>query len=188
MISDIGKKIKELRTSNEMTLKDLSLKTNLSISFLSQLERGLTTIAIDTLETIAKVFDKEISYFFTKENKDIKDKVIKRSYERDDYNIINKNFINYNLSNELKGKDILPRLIEITPMETSEHVKSYEHEGEEFIYILEGRLTLLLDLEEHILNPGDSAHYKSKQPHNWANYTNKTVKFIAISVPNKIDK
>lgn len=52
MIADVGKKIKELRTNKNLTLKDLSAKTNLSIGFLSQLERGLTTIAIDSLETI----------------------------------------------------------------------------------------------------------------------------------------
>ncbi|MDO7205343.1 helix-turn-helix transcriptional regulator [Paraclostridium bifermentans] len=47
-----------------MTLKDLSEKTNLSIGFLSQLERGLTSIATDTLGSIADVFEVELSYFF----------------------------------------------------------------------------------------------------------------------------
>ena len=48
MIDDIGKKIKKLRTNKKLTLKELSERTNLSIGFLSQLERGLTTVAIDS--------------------------------------------------------------------------------------------------------------------------------------------
>ncbi len=46
---DIGAKIKQLRTQKQMTLKDMSEKTNLSIGFLSQLERGLTSVATDSL-------------------------------------------------------------------------------------------------------------------------------------------
>ena len=66
MNEHIGAKIKHLRTQRKMTLKDLSEKTNLSIGFLSQLERGLTSIATDTLGTIADVFEVELSYFFLK--------------------------------------------------------------------------------------------------------------------------
>ena len=50
----IGLKIKELRNSKKFTLKYLSEETNLSIGFLSQLERGMTSVAIDTLAKIAK--------------------------------------------------------------------------------------------------------------------------------------
>lgn len=64
MIDDIGKKIKKLRTNKKLTLKELSEKTNLSIGFLSQLERGLTTVAIDSLTKIAKELDVSLTYFF----------------------------------------------------------------------------------------------------------------------------
>ncbi len=65
MIDDIGKKIKKLRTNKKLTLKELSERTNLSIGFLSQLERGLTTVAIDSLTKIAKELDVNLTYFFS---------------------------------------------------------------------------------------------------------------------------
>ena len=61
----IGLRIKNLRTEKKYTLKYLSENTGLSIGFLSQLERGMTSIAIDSLDKISKVLDVELSSFFT---------------------------------------------------------------------------------------------------------------------------
>ena len=50
--TDIGSKIKKYRKEKKYTLKNLSEQTGLSIGFLSQLERGITTIAIDSLANV----------------------------------------------------------------------------------------------------------------------------------------
>ena len=50
MKQEAGKWLKKLRTERQITLEQLSKKTGLSVGFLSQFERGLTSIAIDTLE------------------------------------------------------------------------------------------------------------------------------------------
>ena len=60
----IGEKIKALRTAQNLTLKQLSEMTNLSIGFLSQMERGLSSIAIDTLENVANVLGVSLGSFF----------------------------------------------------------------------------------------------------------------------------
>ncbi|CEQ17072.1 helix-turn-helix domain-containing protein [Paraclostridium sordellii] len=182
MNEHIGAKIKHLRTQRKMTLKDLSEKTNLSIGFLSQLERGLTSIATDTLGNIADVFEVELSYFFLKPR--TKKKPIIRSYEKEVFNICTSGCIQYNLSNNLKEKIMLPRLVDILPNNTEEDIQSYMHDGEEFLYVLEGTLTLFLDGEEHELYPGDSIHYNSSHNHNWANYTNKMVRILVVATPN----
>ena len=182
MREDIGLKIKELRTQSKMTLKELSEKSNLSIGFLSQLERGLTSIATDTLQNIGDVFGVELSYFFLKPRN--KKNKIMRSYEKEVFNICTSGCIQYNLSNDLSDKVITPRLIEIIPTNTSEDIKSYNHEGEEFVYVLEGILTLFLEEQEYELYPGDSIHYSSLKDHNWANYTNKMVKLLVAATPN----
>ena len=48
-----------------MTLKELSEKTKLSIGFLSQMERGITAVATDSLSEIAEALGVDLSYFFT---------------------------------------------------------------------------------------------------------------------------
>lgn len=182
MNKDIGGKVKQLRTQKKMTLKDLSEKTELSVGFLSQLERGLTSIATDTLGKIAEIFEVDISYFFAKPR--LAKTPIVRSYEKELFNICTLGCIQYNLSNDLKEKSMFPRLVEILPNNTQEEIQSYMHEGEEFVYVLEGILTVFLNDEQFELYPGDSIHYNSYTDHNWANYTNKMVKILVVATPN----
>ncbi|WP_240523881.1 helix-turn-helix domain-containing protein [Bacillus cereus] len=60
---NIGMKIKKLRTEKGMTLKELSEKNELSVGILSQFERGLTTIAVDSLEKLADIFEVHLTHF-----------------------------------------------------------------------------------------------------------------------------
>lgn len=66
---DIGTKIKKYRKDKKYTLKMLSEQTGLSIGFLSQLERGMTTIAIDSLANVARVLGVELADFFESDTK-----------------------------------------------------------------------------------------------------------------------
>ena len=92
------------------------------------------------------------------------------------------------MNNNIADKVLYPRLIEILPLAHEEDITTYTHEGEEFIYVLEGILTLLHKDREYSLYPGDSAHYLSTDEHNWTNKTNKVVKFLCVSVPNPLHK
>ncbi len=182
MIEDIGRKIKELRSRKKMTLKDVSDATGLSVGFLSQLERGLSSIAADSLAHIAEALEVEAGYFFPRPSRAAKPVV--RSYEKELFQIESGRFLHYHLSADAASRSMLPRLIELLPINSEEGIQSYGHEGEEFVYVLEGTLTLALDGKEQELFPGDSAHYSSEQPHNWANYTNKLVRLLVVSLPN----
>ena len=64
---NIGEKVKNLRNEQGMTLKQLSEATGLSTGFLSQFERGITTIAVEHLSSIADLFKVRINYFFEEE-------------------------------------------------------------------------------------------------------------------------
>lgn len=182
MSKDIGMKIKALRQSKDMTLKVLSESSGLSIGFLSQLERGLTSVAIDSLEDIAKALDVELGYFITKQK--VKNSVLMKSYEREVSQVISSKIIYYHLSQNLENKLMLPKLVTVLPEEMTEEVAEYGHEGEEFIYVLEGILTLFVDHVEYTLHPEDCAHFNSSSPHNWVNNTNRNVKMLVVNTPN----
>ena len=64
---DIGKKLKELRLQNDLTLGDLASRSELTKGFLSQVERGLTTPSIATLEDILEALGSNLSDFFHEE-------------------------------------------------------------------------------------------------------------------------
>ncbi|WP_027630791.1 helix-turn-helix domain-containing protein [Ruminiclostridium cellobioparum] len=183
MFSEIGSKINRLRLDKKLTLKELSQLTNLSVGFLSQLERGLTTVAIDSLDNISKALGVDINYFFTLAKE--QSRFIQKSYEREIVFMDKDNFIQFHLSNSLGDKNMFPRLVEVYPKRDNETVLTYTHEGEEFIYILEGILTYYYDGEKTELYPGDSVHIRSTLSHNWENNTNKIVKLLMVSTPNR---
>ena len=184
LLSGIGANIKHLRTSEGMTLKDLSAATGLSIGYLSQLERGLNSVAVDSLAKIAEALGVTLHYFISKVEGKQHDSVVVRSYEREAVFAENRHSIQYHLSADRSDKAFLARSVEILPSAEDNELISYRHEGEEFVYILEGVLTLHLNHVKHDLYPGDSAHYNSKAEHAWGNYTNKTVKFVSVHAPN----
>ncbi len=186
MVNDIGVKLKALRTIKELTLKELSQKTDLSIGFLSQIERGVTSVAISSLDTIAKALDSDLSYFFTMPKK--RERKVLRSYEQEVFTIKNSQFIDYHLTLNPETMDMLPRIQVVLPNCEEEVSDAYGHDGEEFIYVLEGILNVTLDQEVFQLYPGDSMHYDSKTPHNWNNRTSKNVKVLVVNTPNKFKK
>ncbi|MGO3018597.1 MAG: helix-turn-helix domain-containing protein [Anaerococcus sp.] len=186
----IGEQIREERIKQNITLKELSEKTNLSTGFLSQFERGYTTIAVDSLGKISKVLSLELADFFEPNTQnteeDNSDSVILKSFEQSLTNFVGENFIMKSLTKNGKNMKFHPRLITILPSRTKENVIDYNHEGEEFIYVLEGVLKFSYNGKQTYLYPGDSAQYKSTVDHNWYNDTSKTVKFICITYPNPI--
>lgn len=180
----IGTKVKQLRTKKKLTLKQLSAMTGLSTGFLSQLERGISTIAIDSLTTVAKSLDVELSSFFQHEAVSRGEPVV-RSFEQR-FTQVSPRIIESVLSQDMLKYDHLPRLFQLMPSDSAAEpiTEMYSHEGEELLYVLEGVLTLYINGKEHTMYPGDSAQLHSTDEHNWANRTNRIVRFLQINYPN----
>ncbi len=179
----IGLRIKNLRNEKKYTLKYMSENTGLSIGFLSQLERGMTSVAVDSLSKIAALLDVELSSFFDTDT-NINDSHILRRYEHK-ATVVSPGIIEYALSNHVTDYKVLPRLVELMPTAADEsELELYTHAGEEFIYILEGILTIQIENDVYQLYPGDSAHIRSALKHNWKNDTNNVVRFLTVHTPN----
>lgn len=178
LLENIGAKVKKLRQEKNLTLREMSEKINLSTGYLSQFERGITTIAVEYLYKISDILGVSINYFFSESEP--ADSIVLRSYEQSVSKILNQ-CVYRSLSHTSAEKNMAPEIVELLPaMGKPEVVKVYPHEGEEFVYVLQGVLTLLFEDEEYHLYPGDSAHYLSDTPHNWMNETNDVVKILVV--------
>lgn len=190
--TNIGAKIKEIRNEQNLTLKQLSEKTGLSIGFLSQLERGLSNLAIDTLQIIAKELNVNISTIIdTRSMDDELESPVYRNYERV-ITVINPSTHSTTLSHSPQNLPILPREYQLMPrIDNNLQLQTYSHEGFEWIYVLEGILSVTYENQTYDLYPGDAITIDSTKEHNWHNPSNKITRFIAINTPNplhKIDK
>ncbi|MCK8059394.1 MULTISPECIES: helix-turn-helix domain-containing protein [unclassified Fusibacter] len=183
MLNQLGKRIKEMRVKKEMTLKNLSDATGLSTGFISQLERGLTTISVDSLQKLSDALEVNLNYFFKTAVK--REDVVLKRHQRSILSVENQ-FIYYQMSSDYTDKLLFPRMIELLPQKELEKIDTFSHEGEEFIYVVEGILTLVVDDELYELYPGETAHFNSARSHNWYNATNQLVKILAVSHPNRL--
>ena len=170
----IGAKVKAFRTAKKYTLKQLSEESGLSIGFLSQLERGLSSIAIDSLAKLATILGVSLSSFFDS-SADQEKSPVSRSFAMH-CSQINPQIVQYLVNGNAQGFACLPRIFHLMPSATTSSENQLEmnqHDGEEFIYVLEG-----------ILNPGDSIQIHSQTPHDWVNNTNRVVKILTVHTPN----
>lgn len=176
--------MKQLRIKKDLTLKQLSDITELSTGFLSQFERGISTIAIDALAKIAKALDADMRDFFNPDNNPRTEPVM-RSFELE-YKQTGNQVLESILSRQVERFDILPRVCQIMPnaSKNTSPAMVYSHDGEEMLYVLEGVLTVYVNGNEYTLYPGDSIQIHSVDDHNWENRTNRIVRFIQINYPN----
>jgi len=178
----IGQKIKELRTARKMTLKELSEKTGLSGGFLSQVERGLSSLGLVSMKSIADTLGVDLSHFFvTVDNCPCS---VMRSYEQKVFRVDEADCTFASLAGPLEDKKLDPMIVTIPPDQSPEQIVAYSHPGEEFVYVLEGTLTAFIGEKEYRLYPGDSLHVSCLTPHNWGNFTNKIVKILTVVTPS----
>ncbi|MEK5230776.1 XRE family transcriptional regulator [Lysinibacillus sp. FSL K6-0232] len=176
MDRDIGILIKSLRKSKKMTLKEVSEKTDLSISFLSQVERSLCSITLQSLRKISEALGVSPSYFFPDTIEMDKNMIRRGGAKQAEHS---SSFIYSDLSGNVTNPLFVPILVTLLPGDKKE--TPFSHEGQEFIYVLEGMLTVILNDTEYDLSPGDSIHMESNVPHNWFNKTKHPTQFIFVS-------
>lgn len=187
--SNVGAQIKKIRNENNLTLKQLSEKTNLSTGFLSQLERGLSNVAIDSLVNIANALDVTIQDLLnTNQIEQESESLIIRDFEKKVISI-NPTLHSYVLTHAVHDIPFLPREYHLLPNFADDiDLQTYSHEGTDWIYVLEGILSVTVDNQRFDLFPGDTITIDSTKPHNWQNRGSKTAKFLAINSPNPFKK
>lgn len=182
----IGAKVKALRTEKKMTLKQLSEGSGLSVGFLSQFERGLSSIALDSLEKLSDILDVPLSELFEEHTRSrLTDPVIHGIDLQ--FSEISPRIYQAILHIPQASYVMLPRVFTLFPFDSDEDsLEMYSHEGEEFVYVLEGVVTFFLEDAQYLLYPGDSIHIASTRRHNWANRTSCTARILTLNTPNPL--
>ncbi|ARW39859.1 helix-turn-helix transcriptional regulator [Bacillus amyloliquefaciens] len=85
MSNNTGVKLKKLRKSKKLTLRDLADKLGVTHSYLSKIERGVTNPSLKMINSLAEFFDVDQSYFFTDEKNldNFTDEELELTFERD---------------------------------------------------------------------------------------------------------
>ena len=168
-------KIREYRKQRKLTIKELASRAGMSISYISQIERGEIDPSLSALRRIAAVF--QIPLYLLLD--DVEEKQLVRRSED--------GAITYRFLSPLPSPSCSPEALlmafELAPgsQDVQEPVRHY---SEEILYVTEGVLTVQIGDTDIVLNPGDSTVIQKNLPHICKNNGDALVKGIsAISPP-----
>ena len=177
----IGERIKKKRNEKDFSLRELAAKVDLSASFLSQIEQGKASPSIENLKKLANYLEVKVSYLIEEEDESLGSFHIKKEDRKYVESIDSKTSIALLTSSKIE-KNMEPIMYEIKPGGESGR-GFFNHNGEEFIYIIEGTLDIYIEDQLTTLNEGDSFYFKSSLNHRFKNNGKKLTKAIWVVTP-----
>jgi transcriptional regulator with XRE-family HTH domain len=173
---NIGKKIKELRSLNGLTQQELADRTELTKGFISQLERGQVSASVVTLFDLIECLGSTPAEFFRQDE----EQVVFSEQEYFEKIDGQGNSIQWIVPSAQKYQ-MEPLLVVLAPHGVLEEDKP--HSGEEFGFLISGRLNLHLGEKVYHIKAGESFYYQAAKTHYLSNPANRPAKLIWISSP-----
>ncbi|MBP1723348.1 MAG: transcriptional regulator [Deltaproteobacteria bacterium] len=179
----VGEKIRELREKKGLSLQDMATRTGYSSALLSQVENHFISPPLGGLIKIAKALEIKVGTFFGDEPRESY-AIVRRDERKHISRFASKEGVSYGYSYESLGFDkkdrqMEPFLVSLEPA-TVKSEKLSSHDGEEFIFILEGEMEAILGDHKDVLYPGDCIYYDSNIPHKVQCHREIPTKILAV--------
>jgi transcriptional regulator with XRE-family HTH domain len=164
---DIGAKVRALRLKTKTGLVDLGKHTGLSPALLSKIERGRLFPTLPTLLRIALVFGVGLEYFFAGARDKPLVAITRKSQRVELPERLGAAEAAYRFASldypatERRFNCYFAEFLPVTP----ERLQPHDHPGVEFIYVINGVLSVHMDGDEHALEAGDAIYFDSTVPH-----------------------
>lgn len=177
----LGRRIRELRRERGLTLEELGNRTGFSKSLLSKVENAQVSPPIATLSRIASALDVSIGYFFAEEARQDRAIFVPKSRRQQLGEQVHGPEYSYE---HLAYGSSMPRLMEPFVISlaagSQESPTLFEHPGEEFIMVLEGRMEFLFGSTSYPMEEGDGLYFDARVPHGPKLYEGSGVQYLAI--------
>ena len=175
-LDSVGEKIRKARLSKDVALDIVANETGFSTEYLERVETGGTMPPVGTILQIARALDIDSALLLKEQDTGMTDR-IKASSKRTD------NYAYKTLTPGVEKKHLKAFQITIDPMQDHSGV-SYQHEGEEFVYVLSGKVQVLVGDNVNVLTEGDSLHFNSGIRHKLSNLgEGQAVLVVVLYVP-----
>jgi transcriptional regulator with XRE-family HTH domain len=184
----VGDRIRKFRESLDLTLQQLAEKTGFSDALISQIENRMVSPSLGTLVKIANAFDTSISALIggkeerafsivRKEDRTTVSRVGLKEGGREAYTY-------EALGAGKAGRKMEPFLVRLKPLLDRKVARS-SHEGEEFLFVLSGKVEVFLDRYSDVLSEGDCIYYNSTIPHHVHSTEEKEALILAVIYQGK---
>ncbi len=184
----IGKKIRDRRKQLGLVLQDLSDRTGLSKPLLSQIEKEVVSPPIATLLKISKALNIDIGFFFQSHSDEERVVLVRKNESK----VIDSRYFGREeggyyyeaLAYKKSRKSMEPFLVEFKRKKV-ERLSYFSHEGEEFLFLLEGTLEFRTEDRCYVLEPGDSLYFDSSIPHAYRALERRNAKALTVVYPTR---
>ncbi|MBN2032965.1 MAG: helix-turn-helix transcriptional regulator [Deltaproteobacteria bacterium] len=168
-----GKRVMRLRREKNMTLKTLANETGLSELYLSQVEKGEVIPPVAVILQLSRALEIDSSILLREE----KAKAGKDS--ESDYRKRTEDYSYQTLTPEAAHKRLKAFKVFIDPKSDHKGV-SYQHLGEEFIYVLKGKINVMVGENKNTLSPGECIHFNSSIIHKLRNISEEKAELLVV--------
>jgi transcriptional regulator with XRE-family HTH domain len=175
-LAGLGARLRKLRAERGWRLEDLAERTGLSRAYLSRLEGSVRQPSLSSLFGVARAYDVPFSSLFEPEP-EAEGVVIVRATDGSPQR---GNGLLYSRLSDGGWAFNLQPLRVVVPAER-EADALYRHEGEQWLYVLSGRLRFRIGKEEVVLGPGDAAHFDADRPHRFGALDGRDAEAIVVA-------
>ena len=181
----VGEKIKSIRETKQISLSELAERTGLAEEQIVRIENNVDIPSLAPLIKIARALGVRLGTFL--DDQDEVGAVICRKKELNNSTIsFSNNVMNarthmqyHSLSNSKADRHMEPFIIDIETTEETNYELS-SHEGEEFIFVMEGAVEISYGKNNYVIEAGDSIYYDSIVPHHVHGYQGQAAKILAV--------
>jgi transcriptional regulator with XRE-family HTH domain len=166
----LGERLRERRKAIGKTQQQVAEEASLTVGFISQIERGISTPSLASLYNVAKALDASVDMFVSRVPARTHS-VVSHSGQRQTYQVGGTARFYEFLERGFPEAKLNACLSHVPPGYASEMVS---HEGEDFVYVVAGRMLYEVDGIEYLLGPGDTLHFDSRRPHRGKNMGDDT--------------
>jgi transcriptional regulator with XRE-family HTH domain len=176
---NVGERLRTIRHLRRRTLKDIAAGAGLSESFLSQVERGRTSVSISSLQRIAASLGIEVSDVFTMDGA-VRPRLVRREARE---TISFGNLARKSLLTPKPFHSVEVFAAEFEPGGSTGDEPYTHGDSEEVFFVLSGRVELQVGEELFDLGPGDSVQYRSSTPHRVLNRGSEVAEVLFVISP-----
>ncbi|MDC9823524.1 cupin domain-containing protein [Devosia sp. ZB163] len=161
----LGSRLKDRRKALGKTQQQVADEANLTIGFISQIERGISTPSLASLYNLAKALETSVDQFVSTAPAR-QHSVVSHSGQRQTYKVGGTSRYYEFLERGFPEAQLNACLSHVPPGHESEMMS---HEGEDLIFLVKGEMLYEVDGVEYRLGPGDTLHFDSRKPHRGTN-------------------
>jgi len=165
----LGAVMRSIRSRNGWTLKEMSAKSGIPVSTLSKVEHDRLTLSYDKLQQLSQRLSIRMSDLFAEGSEDNTPRVTGRRSVgtiENAFRVETDNYDYHYLCTDLRQKRMIPILTRIRAHSASEFGELVHHHGEEFIYVLEGRIAVHTEYYDPVtLETGQGIYLDSSMGH-----------------------